>query len=93
MNQSSSMRTSSLSVCGASPVDPATMTYLSATCERFEKALEGLRCRVAPALRPLGPEACAPSTPMPAVSDLRARVQNFDNLVSRLVETTDQIDL
>ena len=86
-------RGSNLSVCNASPVEPATLQYLTATIERFEKALDGLRCRVAPVLRPMPPGACSPPSQPPPFSDIRMRIYGLDNLVSRLVETTDQIDL
>ncbi len=86
-------RVSNLSACNASPVEPATLQYLTTTIERFEKALDGLRCRVDPVLRPMPPEACSPPSQSPPLSDIRMRIFSLDNLVSRLVETTEQIDL
>jgi hypothetical protein len=89
----SAPRTSNLSVCAPAPVDPPSVAYLQSIVDRFEKAIDGLRVRVTPVLTPGPPVAAATLGAMPPVSDLRASLRALDNLVSRLVETTEQIDL
>jgi hypothetical protein len=89
----SASRPSTLSVCQPAPAEPPSVAYLQSIVDRFEKAIEVLRVRVTPVLTPGPPTSCAAAIGTPPVSDLRDRLRTLDNLVSRLVETTEQIDL